>query len=99
MLFCKAVQVIPTPRNDLLLGPCTCCRSYAWKPAIIKDALVDHDSVLWMDAGDFVATESGFNVVETLLEEHGFVSAVSQSTIARWTHEGTFQYFGIEKTV
>jgi len=72
--------------------------NYAWKAAIIKDALDEHASVLWMDAGNRVLAPDGFDAVEKLLDATGFVSAVSGGSIARWTHEGMFAHLGIEKT-
>lgn len=71
---------------------------YAWKVAVIKDAMDDFGgSVLWMDAGNVITSATGLDKVEELLEKDGFVSAVSSGSIAKYTHEGMFTHFGLNK--
>eukprot|EP00039_Didymoeca_costata_P020323 m.340842 g.340842 ORF g.340842 m.340842 type:complete len:375 (+) comp19590_c0_seq1:283-1407(+) len=73
-------------------------QKYAWKPAIINDVLSEYETVLWMDAGNEIMNENGLQPVEYQLREHGFVSAVSQSTVARWTHKGMMEYYGLNSS-
>jgi hypothetical protein len=66
---------------------------YAWKPAIIKEALEDYPAVLWLDSGDYL--QSSLDIVFSKLKKNGFYTSPSAGSVKEWVHFGTKEYFGV----
>ena len=71
---------------------------WAWKPVLIKEALEEYETVLWMDSGN-LAMSGRFTASKILKAtgSTGFFSAVSRGSLWQWSHGGMMQYFGFIK--
>lgn len=68
--------------------------SYAWKPAIIWEALCEsRGPVCWMDSGNTLV--SPLDGIRHSLDKTGFYSPHSPGTLADWTHPGMYAFLGL----
>lgn len=69
---------------------------YAWKPTIVGEVLKEAPGpVVWMDAGNIV--RGRLNRLYGRVVRKGFYSPNSSGDLAKWTHELTLSYFGLDK--
>jgi hypothetical protein len=68
--------------------------AYAWKPAIIWDAMAQTKGpVCWMDSGNTLV--SSLDGIRSELARTGFYSPYSPGSMAEWTHPGMLSSIGI----
>ncbi|KAH8552606.1 hypothetical protein BGW37DRAFT_519376 [Umbelopsis sp. PMI_123] len=71
---------------------------YGWKAGIIEEVRQKYGGViLWLDSGD-QATKDFLRTIPHYIRRHGFWSPRSSSNMGTWTHQGLFDYYGVEKS-
>lgn len=72
---------------------------YAWKPLAIRDAVEKYKRVIWLDAGCTVKAPLRSTLFPILEKNGHFVIQGQDTDMVRWSHDGTWLYFGLNKTV
>jgi len=68
-------------------------KKYAWKPIAINESLHEWGGVLWIDAGSNV--RAPLDPIDEILKNTGVYTVQGQDgDMTRWTHTGTFKWFG-----
>jgi uncharacterized protein DUF1647 len=68
---------------------------YAWKPAIVWQALCETQGpVCWMDAGNVLTAD--LSRLRASLSRSGFYSPRSPGTVTDWTHPKMLEFFGLD---
>ena len=68
--------------------------SYAWKPAILWEALREGAPACWMDSGN--ALVGDLARLRSALARTGFYSPSSPGTVGQWTHPGMLAFLGLD---
>lgn len=70
---------------------------YGWKAGIIEEVKQKYGGVLlWLDSGD-EPSKDFLRTIPHYIRLHGFWSPRSSADIGTWTHQGLFDYYGVEK--
>ncbi len=70
--------------------------SYAWKPIIIYDLLLEVKSkVVWLDAGNLI--NKNIKNLKHFLNVKNIVVPLSSNRVKDWTHPQTIKYIGLDK--
>jgi len=72
--------------------------AYAWKPAIIYDALVEFETqVFWLDSANLI--NKRFNLSKILLTKLGYFSTLSIGTIKEWSFPTVIEDLKVSKEI
>lgn len=70
---------------------------YGWKAGIIDQVRQKYGGVLlWLDSGD-EPSKDFLRTIPHYIRLHGFWSPRSSADMGKWTHQGLFDYYGVEK--